>query len=187
MSVFDLYAPEDFPLVSFERGQEYIFTFSYLENSSVEVYEIIENEGVELRYLVPVTDYFLYPNITDSRYPLARGGRVVFNRRHSQGTIRVTIERNTLIDQTVDFPNVRYYNPRQLEIAADKHTMICQELAVRKCLVDVTGLDLRQRVTITQYDDYKGSVIQFILDKITEILLAIDTSGEDCRDRPDET
>jgi hypothetical protein len=187
VSVFDIYDPESFDVTSFDRGQEYIFTFSFLENSSIEVYEIITVSGTDLRYLVPVTDYILYPNITDSRYPVARGGRVVFSRRHSEGTTRVVVERNTLIDQTVDFPDNRYFNPRQLEIACDKHTMIAQELAVRKCLADTGELDMAQKVTITQYDDYKGSVIQFMLDKITAILLAIDTTAEDCRTRPEET
>jgi hypothetical protein len=76
---------------------------------------------------------------------------------------------------------------RQIEIAADKATLIAQELVVRKCNASVGDLDLKQKVTITQYDDLKGSVINFMLDKITAILLAIDQSADDCRATPDLT
>jgi hypothetical protein len=50
----------------------------------------------------------------------------------------VSIERNTLIDQTIDFPERARVQPRQIEIAADKATLIAQELVVRKCEADVS-------------------------------------------------
>lgn len=189
MSIRDVYtAPTTAVITSYDEGQEYTFDFSFLENSSIEVYEIIPVDGTNFRYLVPVQDYTLRPRGSTSRYPVKRGGTITFTRRHSANATTVSIERNTLIDQTIDFPSgPRAFNPRQIEIAADKATLIAQELVVRKCEADVGDLDLTQKVVITQYDDLKGSVIQFMLDKITAILLAIDQSAEDCRARPDET
>jgi hypothetical protein len=188
MSIFDVYsAPTTAEITSYDSGQEYSFDFSYLEDSSIEVYEIIPVDGTDYRYLVPVQDYTIQGDRRPSRYPVRRGGRIVFSRRHSANATTVSIERNTLIDQTIDFPTVRPFNPRQIEIAADKATLIAQELVVRKCNASVGDLDLKQKVTITQYDDLKGSVINFMLDKITAILLAIDQSADDCRATPDLT
>ena len=188
MSVFDVYSePTRLNITSAAKGQTYTFDFSYLENSSIEVYEIIDVDGENQRYLVPVQDYTIKPKGQGSRYPVRRGGTIVFTRRHSVNATQVSIERNTLIDQTIDFPSVRTFNPRQIEIACDKATLIAQELVVRKCNADVGDLTLTQEVTITQYDDLKGSVVQFMLDKITAILLAIDQSADDCRDTPELT
>lgn len=186
MSVFDLYAPEVIDITDKARGQQYIFPFSFLENGSIEVYEILDVNGSEVRYLVPVTDYTLSPN-TESRYPLSRGGVITFTRRHSKDAIKVSIERNTLIDQTIDFPNVRTFNPRQIEIGCDKATLIAQELVVRKCQANVGGLSITQEVTIPQYGNLPGSVLQFMFDKLTAILAAIDASAEDCRNEPERT
>jgi hypothetical protein len=188
VSVFDVYTePTTVEITSYDRGQQYDFDFSFLENSSIEVYEIIPVDGTDYRYLCPPQDYTITTFGRNNRYPVSRGGRVTFTRRHSAGATTVSIERNTLIDQTIDFPTVRPFNPRQIEIAADKATLIAQELAVRKCEADVGDLVLTQEVTITQYDDLKGSVINFMLDKLTAILLAIDQSATDCRATPDQT
>jgi hypothetical protein len=188
MTVRDVYAPVSTDITSYEEGQVYSFGFTFLENSSIEVYEIIPVDGTNFRYLVPVTDYTIRPINQTSRYPVKNGGEVTFTRRHSAGATSVVIERNTLIDQTIDFPSApEVFNIRQIEIAADKATLIAQELAVRKCLADTGDLDLQQKVVIRQYGDLKGSVINFMLDKLTAILLAIDQSAEDCRATPEDT
>lgn len=186
MSILDIYAPKEHVLTSYAKGQDFDFPFSFLEDSSIEVYEIIPDGADELRYLVPVTDYTLFA-YNQPRYPVSRGGIVTFTRRHSANATKVVIERNTLIDQTIDFTLQRTFNPRQIEIAADKATLIAQELVVRKCEADVGDLELTQEVVISQYDDLKGSVIQFMIDKLTAILLAIDQSAEDCRANPELT
>lgn len=186
MTIRDQYAPVTTAIANYDSGQEFIFDFSFIDNSSIEVYEIIVVDGTSYRYLVPVTDYIIYPN-GSPRYPVRRGGRVVFTRRLSAGAVDVVIERNTLIDQTIDFPTVRVFNPRMVEIAADKATLIAQELAERKCSADVGTLTLTQEVTVSQYDDLKGSVVQFMVDKLTSILLAIDQTADDCRATPELT
>jgi hypothetical protein len=57
MTVRDIYAPVSTDITSYDEGQVYSFDFSYLEDSSIEVYEIIPVDGTDYRYLVPVQDY----------------------------------------------------------------------------------------------------------------------------------
>lgn len=188
MTVRDVYRGANTnDIVSLEKGQEYLFAFSWFENSSIEVYEVLDIDGNEVPVLASVTSYEIIPRGRTDRYPIKRTGTIRFTRDHPSNAVRVLIQRNTLIDQTIDFPSVRIFNPRQIEIAADKATHIAQELAARKCRADVGDLDMRQMVTITQYDDLRGETIQFMLDKITAILWAIDQTAEDCRDRPEDT
>jgi hypothetical protein len=160
----------------------YNFSFPCVGPEAVEVYEIT---GVNTRNLVKVQDYSIRFS-SHARDPLKSNGSIRFNRPHIDDTIRVVIERNTPITQLVDMPVFRSFNGRMVEFVLDKLTMICQEIAERKCGVQ-TITPITQLITFTAYDDFKASVLNFAMDKMNDILIQIDTSSEDCRDRPDET
>lgn len=179
------YAPEVYspPLAN----KNYHFPFNFIEQSSIEVYEIITKDGVDYRYLVPITDYKIQELTNRPRYAVKDGGRVIFSRPHSLGITAVSIERNTLIDQVADWPkHASSYNGRTVGIAFDKATMIFQEIAERKCGV-VVSTPITQEVDWTAYDDFKASVLKFSVDKLYQIALEIDESGEDCSDNLEGT
>lgn len=178
MTILDPYAPEEFAIT---EAQEYSFTFPAVDDASIEVYEIIEVDAVEYQYLVPYQEYQLDWNIQNHRYPLKRNGTVTFSRPHSVGTNRVMIVRNTLMDQTVDMPPYSRFNSRMVEFALDKHTMIFQEIAQRKCNAS-TVTPITQEVEFGAYDDFKASVMNFVVQKLYDIAAEIEASADDCSD-----
>lgn len=179
------YAPNTFA-VNDER--EYAFDFPAADDQSIEVYELINVNGTEYRYLVPVQDYTLTWNSPFPRYPLKINGKVNFNRRHSVDTTSVVIERNTLMDQVIDFKRAGAFKTRDIEFAFDKATMICQELAERKCGVSVPSYPaITQDVVFGSYEDIRASEINFAVNKIFTILAEIAASGEDCTDDLEST
>lgn len=180
MTILSAYVPEI--LTPTAAPRTYAFSFPCVGPEAIEVYEII---GGTERQLVKVQDYSIRFG-SHPRDPLKSNGSVTFNRPHKTGTTNIVIERNTPITQLVDFPVFRSFNGRMVEFALDKLTMICQEIAERKCDV-VTTTPITQLITFTAYDDFKASVLNFAMDKINDILIEIDNSAEDCRDRPDET
>jgi len=176
--ILDAYAPEEFAITT---EQEYSFTFPAFDDASIEVYEIIELDAVEYQYKVDIQDYQLDWNQVNRRYPLKKNGKVTFNRLHSVGTVRVRIVRNTLIDQTIDFPPYSAFNSRQVELAFDKHTMIFQEIADRKCNASTTT-PITQEIQWGAYDDFKASVMNFAVEKLFDIAQQIEASADDCSD-----
>ena len=160
----------------------YSFPWPAADDGAIEVYEIIDVDGTEYQYLVPVHDYFLSWGSNAPRNSLKRNGEIHFSRLHSVGTARVLIVRNTLMDQTIDMPAFTSFNGRMVEFAFDKATMICEEIAQRKCDV-TTATAITQEVAYSAYDDFKAATLQFSVEKLFAILLEIDTSGEDCSDR----
>ena len=183
MPIIKDYVPVE---VNPNNQRNYHASINYIEESSIEVYEMIEEGGTTYRYLVPVTEYAIEPLSNRPRYPLKDGFRVQFTRQHAVGTVKVRIERNTLIDQTTDFPkHAEQYNGRMVGLAFDKTTMIFQEIAERKCEVVVTT-PITQEIDWTAYDDFKANVLWTSIEKLFQIALEIDQTGEDCSDRPDE-
>jgi hypothetical protein len=184
MPITKIYEPVQYDTLNVDK--EYQFNYNYIEDSSIEVYELIKEGDTTYRYLVPVTEYYVKPKTNRPRYPVKDGAEIKFTRNHSVGTVGVRIERNTLIDQTADFPKHHTpYNGRMVGVAFDKATMIFQEIAKRKCDV-VTTTPLTQEVDWTAYDDFKKSVLKASVDKLFAIALEIDTTGENCEDRIDE-
>ena len=181
MPITKIYEPVQYDTL--DANRVYRFGYNYIEDSSIEVYELITEDAVTYKYLVPVTDYDLKPLTNRPRYPVKDGVQVRFSRLHSVGTVGVRIERNTLIDQVADFPrHANSYNGRMVGLAMDKATMIFQEIAKRKCQV-VTTTAVTQEVDWTAYDDFKQTVLKFSVDKLFAIALEIDTTGEDCEAR----
>jgi len=177
MTVTTAYAPVDQTL---NAARKYSADFPFSSVDSVEVYELIDGS----RYLVPVSEYTI-ETFGDTRYGLFDNATVTFSRIHSAGTTGVRIERNTLIDQTVDMPKVDSFVGRSVEYALDKATLICQEIAERKCEVDVTT-PITQTYNFTGYFGFVAADINAAVAKLYAIMLEIDTTGEDCSARLDE-
>lgn len=181
MTILTQYSPEEFLL---DDSLSYSFTFPAADDAAVEVYEIIDVEGTEYRYRVPITDYSLIWNTSEPRYPLRQNGVITFSRAHSSGSVAVSIERNTLIDQTADFPfRDGGFNSRAVEFALDKAMMICQEIASRKCNV-VTTTPMTQEIVFRNYGYFPEKHINFQMQKTFDILAEIDASGDDCSETP---
>ena len=179
MTVTTIYAPEEYAV---NDDREYSFTFPAADDKSIEVYEIILVDAIEYAYLVPVQDYKLVWNTPEPRYPLKQNGVVTFSRNHSAGAVRVRFERNTLIDQTIDFPiGARTaFNGRMVEYAFDKAMIITQEIAQRKCNVVVSSYPLTQEILFSSYDYFPAAQINYAVEKQYTILQEIDASGDDC-------
>lgn len=102
-------------------------------------------------------------------------------------TVNFSVERNTPITQLLDFQQFYEFPMRAIEYTLDKHMMICQELAYRKCQADVGSLEMTQLISFDPYTPLYASEVTFSVQKLIDILFAIDASAEDCRDRPEET
>lgn len=178
MTILDAYAPEEFDV---NAEKEYQFTFPAVDNDSVEVYEIILEDGIEYQYLVPIQDYTLRWDDTNLRYPLLDRGKVTFDREHSVGCVRVRIVRNTLIDQTIDMPVYGAFNSRMVEFGLDKATMIAQEIADRKCNA-TTVTPITQEIVFGAYDFFPAKNLNFAVEKLYDILAEIKASADDCTD-----
>lgn len=181
MTVTTQYAPSDQALNS---ARTYSADFPFSELSSIEVYEIIGTGEDAKRYLVPVSDYTV-ELFGETRYALFDNASVTFSRIHSLNCSAVRIERNTLIDQTVDFPKDAPFIGRMVEYALDKATLICQEIAERKCQV-VVNTEMTQLFNFTGYFGFNAADINAAVAKLYAIMLEIDTTGEDCTDRPED-
>lgn len=128
MTVETLYEP----VLLFADGGPYDFEIESIGLEAIEIYEIDDQFR---KFLVPLQDYRIdFTGVA----PLFDGGTVFFNRPHGSDILTVAIERNTRIVQLVDFPQRGIFSPDILEFAADRATMIAQEIAERKCDI-VTG------------------------------------------------
>ena len=162
------------------------FGFPFASPDALEVYEIVRlSDGELYQYLLPPQDYSLTWN-SPVRTPTLSGGTVTWNRGYYRQTEQVRILRNTLIDQTVDMPNFDAFDGRMVEYALDKATMICEEIAARKCNATVTT-PMTQEIIFDGYRTYDAEALNFASDKLYQILLEIDQSADDCTDDLDNT
>jgi len=153
-----------------------------LENSgpeSIEVWVIANS----IRYLMPVQNYAI--QMLGPR-PLFNGGTVLFTTAVPDEAESISIERNTRITQLNDYQTVASFPSPSIEFALDKATMIAQAIAYRKCNV-VTTIDMDQVISFVRYTQFTAGMFNAALDKITAILLEIDTSADDCRNCPEQT
>jgi hypothetical protein len=171
--ITEAYAPEEY---SVNADQFYRFTFPCVGAEAVEVYEVLST-GQRIR--VRLQDFTLR-FASSPRDPLKYRGSVQFLRDHTADTELVRIERNTFMDQVVDFKRYTPFNTRMIEFALDKLTMIAQEIAQRKCDVGVT-VPITQEITFGSYWAIQAQQINRALEKINRILFEIDQSGSDCR------
>lgn len=119
--------------------------------------------------------------------PIYDSGSVSLTRPAPEGTITLSIERNTPITQLVDFKAHEAFPVNLMEFVFDKHMMICQEIAYRKCDAEIGDLEMTQLIDYEPYKPLRANEVQFSVQNLIDILLAIATSAESCRDRPEET
>jgi hypothetical protein len=181
MTILDPYTPyASTDLTTDTHG----FDFPVSSPDAVEVYEIVRlTDNTLYQYLVPPGDYTLTFS-SPQRTPSLSGGKVEFLRDYYTQTEEIRIKRNTLIDQTVDFPSFTAFNGRMVEYALDKATMICQEIADRKCNV-VVATPMTQEIIFDGYRTFDAEALNFATDKLYQILLEIDQSADDCTDTPE--
>lgn len=179
MTVLSQYFPVSFAV---QADQEYFFEFESIGVQALEVYEAIADGS---RTLVRHQDYFV--ELAGKR-PQFTGGTVTFNRPHGEDVVTVTIERNTRIDQLLDFKFKNSFNPNLLEFALDKATMIFQEINARKCkVVDGEVAVITQEIVFGDYRPMQSSAINFAFQKLIDIAIEIEAAKEDCRDNPGGT
>jgi hypothetical protein len=153
--------------------------------------EIIGADAFELWYLdadgnrtIASTDRYVVE--FNGPPPIYDSGKVTLTRDPPEGTAQLSIERNTPITQLLDFGAFEPFSMNMIEFTLDKHTMICQELAYRKCDA-LVGTEMTQLISFEAYTPFRANELTFALDKIIAILAEIAGSAEDCRDRPEET
>jgi hypothetical protein len=182
MTILEQYAPETY---SINAAQVYTFTFPAADPSVVEVYE---NVDATTRYLLPVTAYRL-EFIGTIDLPLLTQGRIIFTIPHMTDVVSITVERNTLINQTVSLPaggRQQEFREDIIEFTLDKAMMICQELSQRKCDVGVNTL-MTQEIMFGAYDKFSAALVNFQVDKTFTILQEIDNTALPCNAFPEDT
>ena len=171
--ILEDYAPEEYA-TNAERF--YRFTFPSVGQEAIFVFEVLSTgKRVPVRQQDMVISFASSP-----RDPLKYQGSVRLLRPHTEGTELVRIERNTFMDQVVDFKTFTPFNTRMIEFTFDKLTMIAQEINDRKCNTSVS-VAITQEVTFGSYWSITAGQINRCLEKITRILFEIDQSGTDCR------
>lgn len=157
---------------------EYTFTFEIIGPSAFELWYIDATDGRTRastdRYLVQF----------DGPDPIYDGGRVTLTKPAPEGTVTLSFERNTPITQTLDYNRYDAFPMKSIEFTLDKHMMICQELAYRKCDADVGDLEMTQLLSFDPYRPLLASDLNNQLQKTFDILAAIAASAEDCRGTP---
>ena len=154
-------------------------------------YEIIGPDAFELWYVDTNDDRTLaspdryYVTFTGSA-PLWNGGTVTLTKPPLDGTTTLSLERNTPLTQLLDFGEWSAFPLRMVEFTLDKHTMICQELASRKCTVTVSG-GMTQLISFDPYTPFYADEVTYALDKIIDILNEISSTSTDCSTTPEDT
>jgi hypothetical protein len=171
------------PLI-YDPTEERVYEISwpFADIASIEVYEIQQsvNEEEQRRERVRYQDLVVTADRVFNTWENPRG-EVRITRPHPSWANKISVERNTLIDQTLDLPDRRRFDGRSIEWTLDKHTMIAQELVQRKCTA-ITSIPITQEINFTAYDDYKASVVNFAVDKLVTILYEISQTAVDCKD-----
>ena len=118
--------------------------------------------------------------------PLYDAGTVKLTKPAPEGTASLSIERNTPITQMLDFKAFSAFPLNMVEFTLDKHMMICQELAYRKCDAVVTT-QMTQLISFDAYTPFYASEITFALQNIIDILNQIAGTAQDCSCVPEDT
>ena len=183
MTVLNIYAP----IVRDKKTDEqlrYWFDWEWISEDQIEVYEVDQVAGT--RTLVPKQDYYIKGEAQiGDRGPTKTEGNVYFNRPHADNISHISIERNSLIVQVTDMPNVRAFNTRVMEQALDYTTMICQEMVQRKCGA-TTSVPITQEIIFGSYRVITAWQVDAALNKLAKIINEISTTAADCSDTPEE-
>ena len=158
-------------------GEDLIFEYPVIGVEAIEIFEITESGT---RTFVSVNDYTL--TLTGIR-PEFAGGVVVFTRAYLDDTSVISIERNTPITQLTDFFKKGEFAPNVIEFTADKLTMICQEIAYRKCSIEggpFITTEITQLTDWYPYGPFTLEAIDSIIEKLTTICQEIKAAKQDC-------
>jgi hypothetical protein len=186
MSVFNIYAPTIISVTDPSVvDRKFFFPWEIQTLDQLEVYLIDNSTGTRERAKLQ-TFRPKFNGREDANRLTFVGGSVQFPAQFADNISSIAIERNTLIDQTIDWPNASPFNGRTVEAALDKLTMICQEMVQRKCSA-VTSTPITQEITWRAYDEFSAEVIDFAMDKMADILLEISSTAQDCRSTPENT
>jgi hypothetical protein len=124
MTITTIYTPE---LNDYVDLGPYDFIF---ESIGAEAFEVWAVDANLVRTYIPPADYTV---IFNGNTPIYDGGSVTLTNAPPDGTVSLSLERNTPITQLVDFYPYGRFGANVIEFALDKLTMICQELDARKC------------------------------------------------------
>lgn len=181
MTVLVDYVPESYAVT--EDGA-YTFTLEHVGPEAIEIYEV-DSGGV--RTLVPVSSYgisYRQRNLTDA--PLKRGGQIQFTTPHSDSAVSISVERNTRIDQTLDFPTSAPFPETMVEFIFDKAIMICQEIGERKCNAETT-VPILQPINFLRYGTLRAEEVDYMMQRIFDILYDFRNSADSCSAYPEYT
>ena len=165
---------------------EYGFFFNF-ESVGASAFEIwLETEttiaGIFDRVLLTPQYYNL---VLNGDGPIYAGGAAIIAANTVPDTVsQLSIERNTPINQTCDFKNFSPFMMNLIEYTFDKQTMIIQELAYKKCSVNVTG-PIDQLLTFDPQDVLYASMIQYANNKLIDYMLEMVANGDSCFDDPE--
>jgi hypothetical protein len=177
MTVFVTYKPTYHDAIPDVNRPTYICGWESVGAAAIEVYEI--DDETRVRTLVDQSDYSIEFH-GGERTPTKEDATITFNREHPSNITRVSLLRNTLIEQVTDMPNVRSFNTRMLEFTVDKVTMICQEMVARKCTA-FTATPITQEITFGSYRALEAGAVQAALDKLSTIINEIAATAAPCQ------
>ncbi len=115
--------------------------------------------------------------------PTFIGGSVILTGDIPSTTTRISIERNTRIDQKCDLQNFSPFMMPTLEYVLDKLTMIIQELISNKCGLGSTNQPLQPYV-YAPYTVLSARLVNDPLDILAIKATAVFESGGDCTADP---
>ena len=184
MTVLLNYEAIKIPWVPWNTEYGLFITFESIGASALEIW--LETEtvvpGVFDRVLL-APQY--YTAIFSGRPPTYSGGAAIIAARVVPDTVsQLSIERNTPITQLVDFNNFDSFFMDNIEFSLDKQTMIIQELAYKKCSVNVT-VPIDQLLTFDPQDVLYSTMIAFALDKLIAYMVEMVANGDSCFDEPE--
>ena len=181
MTVRKLYEPENY-LVN-DDGL-YTFNLEHVGPEAIEIYEVRVSGD---RVLLPVSSYgisYSQKNLNDA--PLKRGGTIQFTTNPSILAVSISVERNTLITQIIDFPTSNPFPETIVEFAFDKAIMICQEIGERKCNAGTT-IPILQPYDFLSYGTLPAAEVNDMMQQIYDILEDFANSADDCSGTPELT
>jgi hypothetical protein len=184
MTVLVQYAPEKF---TNDGTLELTFTFESIGAIAIEVYVETATADPEIfdRVLLLPQSYTLE---LFGGQETKKGGKVTLQPGVVPASAtRISIERNTPITQLLDVDFSLPFSVNMIEFAWDKLTMIIQELADKKCSVTIAGGTIDQTIGLRRQSVLYENTLDFAIDKLTDYCLQMDTTGQDCGDKPQDT
>ena len=177
MTVLAQYAPVKTPPPAF--GVPVYFEFESIGQQAIEVWmeTATPDPLIFIRERLQPQYYNLFINGVP---PTFVGGYIYVQRDYVPASVtRLSIERNTQIAQLADYSAFDPFHMDMIEFSFDRLTMIIQELASKKCSVNVT-YPITQPLTFNKQDKFYASMITAGIDKLIAYCQEMVTNGKDC-------